>query len=279
MNADDRGRPARALPIVDADSNDADSTDADSTGERFSVAASRALDHHTISEHEVPGLILMEHASIGIAWECRARLGEPAPSSPPRIDLYCGPGNNGGDGIACARHLFNLGLDVLIWELVASREGGSDAERQRRIARRMEIPIVDASSRLPAERDPPALRVDAIFGTGLSRPADGVFRAAIERLNDRTAPVVAVDVPSGLDADRGVPLGPTVEATVTVTLGLPKRGFLAKGVERFTGELRCVPIGASRRLLPGGLPAFPPVPRRLTGAGDRFLVHEDPPTP
>jgi len=136
----------------------------------------------------------------------------------------------------------------------------------------MGILVLDAAGELPAEGALPHLRVDAIFGTGLARPPAGIHRRAIERLNAESAPILAVDTPSGFDADRGAPLGVAVEAEVTVTLGLPKRGFLAPGAERFTGELRCVPIGVSRRFLPAGIPAFPPSPVPLGRAGDRFAI-------
>jgi NAD(P)H-hydrate epimerase len=236
----------------------------------FAVSRSRELDRRSIEEHRVPSLLLMEHASIGIALECLARL----PAAGARVEVVVGPGNNGGDGLACARHLQNAGVEVTIWELVppGARAPGSDPAVNLEIARRFGIPVIDASAHLPAPRALPDLRVDAIFGTGLARPPEGIHRLAIERLNAEAAPVLAVDVPSGFDADRGGALGAAVEAAVTVTLGLPKRGFLAPGAERFTGELRCVPIGVSRRLLPAGIPAFPPAPVLLRRAGGGFEV-------
>lgn len=241
--------------------------------DRFTRSCSRELDRHAIGEHGVPSLLLMEHASIGIAIECLRWL--PAhPARPARVEVLCGPGNNGGDGLACARHLFNSGVDVTIWELVPAgeRRAGSDAAVHLEIARRMGIRILPVSGALPPSDPPPELRIDAIFGTGLTRAPEGIHRLAIEHLVADPVPVLSVDIPSGLDADLGIPLERAVEATVTVTLGLPKSGFLAPGAGRFTGELRCVPIGVSWRDLPEGLPAFPPVPHRLRPAGDRFEI-------
>jgi len=251
--------------------------DAAEPDDPFAVSRSRELDRRAIEEHRFPSLLLMEHASIGIALECLARL----PAAGARVEIACGPGNNGGDGLACARHLHNAGVDVTIWELVApgARAAGSDPATHLEIARRIGIRVIDASARLPSPADLPDLRVDAIFGTGLARAPAGIHRLAIERLNAERAPVVAADVPSGFDADRGTPLGATVEAAVTVTLGLPKRGFLAPGAERFTGELRCVPIGVSRRLLPAGIPAFPPAPVPLAVVGGRFEIGGSAPEP
>ncbi len=235
---------------------------------QFSRESSRALDRVSIEEHGIKGLILMEHASIGIALAALERLPAPSKSSrAARVEVICGPGNNGGDGLAVARHLWNSGHEVVVWELVpeGKRRSGGDSWVQMEIVTRLEIEVIDASSALPPEGAlPPDLRIDAIFGTGLSRPPSGVFRAAIERLNRESVPVLAVDVPSGLDADRGVPLDIAVLAVETVTLGIPKRGFLTPGAERFTGTLRCVPIGASRRLLPPGIPGFPPAPHKLS---------------
>lgn len=252
----------------------------DERGEDFSAARSRELDRTAIEDHRTPSLLLMEHASIGLAVECLERL----PAAGARVEVLCGPGNNGGDGLACARHLSNAGVEVTVWELVppGARAAGSDPATELEIARRIGIPVIDASERLPAAGPLPHLRIDAIFGTGLSRPPAGIHREAIERLAAERALVLAVDVPSGLDADEGVPFGGAlhgiaVRATVTVTLGLPKRGFLAPGAERFTGELRCVPIGVSRRLLPAGFPAFPPAPVRLRARGGRFEVIESGP--
>lgn len=229
--------------------------------ERFLREASRALDRTAIEDCAIPSLLLMEHASIGLAIECLRRL----PPESGRVEISCGPGNNGGDGLACARHLRNAGVDVTILELLppGGRRAGSDPAVHLEIARRTGIRIVDASDG-PGPGAPTAdLCVDAIFGTGLSRPADGVFATAIERLLASPTPVLAADIPSGLDADTGAPIGPTVEAAVTVTFGIPKAGFLAPGAERFTGDLRCVPIGVPRKFLPDGFPAFPPVPHRL----------------
>ena len=225
----------------------------------LSVADARTLDRWSIERHRIPGLLLMEQASIGLALAVCDRV--PAKG---RVGVICGPGNNGGDGLAVARHLDNAGLEVVTIDLVgADRPRASDAGVQRTIAEALELPLLDT---LPEPLPAVDLWVDAIFGTGLSRPPEGILRAAIEALNESGVPILAVDVPSGLDADRGVPLEAAVRATETVTLGLPKRGFLTPEAEPFTGTLRYVPIGASWKLLPEGVPAFPPVPVPLPPA-------------
>lgn len=230
----------------------------------------RQLDRTAIEEFGIPGLLLMEHASIGAAQFAAKQLAALRPDGPrhPRralaessVLLVCGPGNNGGDGFAMARHLDNLGVRVSLWELVdpAGCDATSDAGHNRAIAASLGLALIPAWDSLPpAPVPPPDIIVDAVFGTGLSRPPTGQFQDAIRFMNDHPAPVLAVDVPSGLDTDLGTPLEQAVEARWTVTFGLMKRGFLRPGAARFTGPVFCVPIGVPRRLLPPGAPIFPP---------------------
>ncbi|MEM7168179.1 MAG: NAD(P)H-hydrate epimerase [Planctomycetota bacterium] len=228
-----------------------------------SAAESRHLDQVTIEEFGVPGLLLMEHASIGAATLALAALEESnIPHGRARVAVLCGPGNNGGDGYAVARHLHNAGVDVEIWDFVATVAEGTpqcDASMQRALARRWGIEFVDATAELPSgvEVD---LFVDALFGTGLSRaPADN-FAAAIRLVNDSGTPTLAIDIPSGLAADCGTPLGDAIRARWTATFGVVKKGFLAPRAGAFTGAVFCVPIGIPKELLPKDAPAFPPAP-------------------
>ncbi len=236
----------------------------------WSGAHSRALDRLAIEEYQIPSLLLMEHASIGIALQCLKQL----QTGDAFVEIVCGPGNNGGDGVAIARHLHNVGIEVQVWDLLPADRRSHDTDRavQIAIARRLGIPILDCSETLPESNRARDLRIDAIFGTGLKRPPRGIFRKAIEDLNRQTPPVLAVDLPSGLDSDSGLPQDLAVGATVTVTLGLPKRGFLAEGAALFTGALYCVPIGVSGNLLPTGVPAFPPLPHRVRRVGEDFEI-------
>ncbi|MFQ5654495.1 MAG: NAD(P)H-hydrate epimerase [Planctomycetota bacterium] len=224
----------------------------------------RDLDRIAIEELGIPGLILMEHASIGASLLAVDMLEAERPAGAPGAEVLvlCGPGNNGGDGYAIARHLANAGCLAEVWDLIppARIDPEGDAGRNRSILLAMGI------SPRPAHEGPPEVRsdidliVDGIFGTGLTRAPEGLFATCIEQINRSAAPILAVDIPSGLDADRGVPLGDAVEASSTATFGLIKQGFLARGARRFTGEVFCVPIGIPGSLLPPGTPAFPPAP-------------------
>lgn len=230
---------------------------------RLTAADSRELDRRAIEVHRIPGLILMEHASIGLAIGALELLGERgvAPEQA-RVEILCGPGNNGGDGLAVGRHLWNRGCRVTLLDLVPAggRPQGSDADRQREINDALGIPRIDASTGPPPLSPRASLRIDAILGTGISRPPGGALERGVRALLDERVPVLSVDLPSGLDPDRGEPLGATVRAARTITLGLPKQGLAHPSARPFTGAVSYVPIGAARTEIPANYPAFPPVP-------------------
>ena len=216
----------------------------------------RELDRRAIDEFGVPGIVLMENAGRGCA-ELLMRLN---PERRPTVVL-CGPGNNGGDGFVVARHLDNHGWPVRALLVAEKSPTGGDAAPNYRAAvatglvegplpdpARPDEPLIEAVFDFGPRRPPPWV-VDALFGTGLCRPpADGVGRV-IEWLNVTDFPVLAVDLPSGLDCDTGVPLGPTVRASRTTTFVAPKRGFLNPASKAWTGEVHVIDIGAPRRLI------------------------------
>lgn len=235
--------------------------------ERYDLGSPRtrcqALDRAAIDELGLPSMLLMEHASIGaalLALQALVELG--CATIGARVLVLCGPGNNGADGFAIARHLAQAGAQPEVWDLVdaARHSPTGDRARQRMWVERLGLPVEDVGDRLPAVVQPVDLVVDALFGTGLDRPPAGRYARAIDWLGQSTLPVLAVDLPSGLDADRGVPLGCAVRARWTATFGLIKRGFLAPGASAFTGQVFCVPIGLPRAWLPAGAPTFPPWP-------------------
>jgi NAD(P)H-hydrate epimerase len=156
------------------------------------------------------------------------------------VAVVCGPGSNGGDGLAAARHLANRGIDVrlhLALPADAYRDG-SDAATNLAIVRAMGIAVAEGGS-----LGRPALVIDALLGTGLSRDVRDPLRAAILEINAAGCPVLAVDVPSGLDANTGRVLGAAVRATVTATMVAPKVGFRLLDGPAHVGDVVIVDIG------------------------------------
>ena len=205
-------------------------------------AQAREIDQRAMTEFAIPGLVLMENAARGIA---EAALPLASPGAGPVV-LVCGPGNNGGDGFAAARHLANAGRDVCLVATVPDERypAGSDAAIQLVIARRMGLAFGDAHRLGDA-----VLIVDALFGTGLDRPVTGEFATWIQRMNDAPAPVLSVDIPSGLDADEGTVHGSCVHAAVTATMVAPKRGFCRGAGPKHVGRVVVVDIGAPAALI------------------------------
>ncbi len=231
-----------------------------SAAQLLTAAECRELDRRAIEEFAVPGLLLMEHASIGLAVAITDVCPPTNDSAPIRI--VCGPGNNGGDGYAAARHLTNARRSVDVHELIdpTTMAAESDAAVQREMLIRQGVTIVTHLDEFDQPVDDPCLWVDAIFGTGLTRPPSGRFAEAIEAMNSSPAPTLAVDIPSGLDADRGEPLEFAVQADWTITFGALKVGFTKPTAKRFLGALSLVPIGLPRALLETTAPGFPPIP-------------------
>ncbi|HMN40760.1 MAG TPA: NAD(P)H-hydrate epimerase [Phycisphaerales bacterium] len=228
----------------------------------FSRAQIRDLDRLAVEEFAMPSLLLMENAARGVASVIMEGL---QGAEDPSVLIVCGPGNNGGDGLAVARHLANRSVTVAILLAVPESRITGDARTNLAIARKMGIPIFDASaSPADALRDTqsrigdPMVITDALLGTGVDRPASGIFAELIAHMNTLKAKgstLVAIDVPSGLDCDTGLPAadtastGPAVEADLTIALAGVKAGFLSAAARRYVGELVVVDIGAPRALI------------------------------
>jgi NAD(P)H-hydrate epimerase len=215
----------------------------------LSRAEVRGIDARAAEELGLPTLVLMENAGRGAA----ALLGERAAAGA-RVVIACGPGNNGGDGGVVARHLDAWGYAVrVVWFAHPGRLSG-DAAVQFRI---LEASGIEQQA-WPGPVDPGWLDelfrgadwvVDGLLGTGLTRPVEGPMRAVIEAMNRSSKPILALDLPSGLDADTGRPQGVAIRATITATFVAPKLGFAAPGAEAFTGAVHVVEIGVPRRIL------------------------------
>jgi NAD(P)H-hydrate epimerase len=160
--------------------------------------------------------------------------------------VLCGGGNNGGDGYVAARLLRGAGRDARVVALVPPERLSPDARAVREQAQRAGVPIDDQEELVAFEAGVGDVVVDALLGTGLARAPEGAFAEAIARIEAARgsgARVLAVDVPSGLSADTGRPLGPCVRADATVTFGFQKRGLVLHPGPSFAGDVRVADIG------------------------------------
>ena len=203
-----------------------------SSRQSISVEAARAIDKDAVDRLEMPSLLLMENASRAVADFAR-RLGD-------RWVIFCGPGNNGGDGLAAARH---LGAAAEVYLMTAPHpERCPDAALQLRILRNAgwRIPVGELP---PVLEDPDVVLIDAMFGTGLSRALTETPSAWVRRFNECAGKKLAVDIPSGLHGDTGEVLGVACKVDVTITFEAAKHGLLAAGARDLVGDVQVVPLG------------------------------------
>lgn len=206
----------------------------------------RALDRLTIAGG-TPGYLLMERAGQGAVralFEVFPRLRRRGR----RAVVVCGKGNNGGDGFVVARWLRRRGLLVDVFLIGRPAEVGGDALRAMRAYRRGDGTIREIADAAGMERLGTALvgadvAIDAIFGTGLDKAVEGLHAAAIDAVNASGVPVFAIDIPSGLNADTGLPMGRVVEAAATATFGFGKVGQALYPGVCYCGRLVVVDIG------------------------------------
>lgn len=215
----------------------------------YTAAQTRALDRCAIEDHGTPGIVLMKRAGAAAYGELRRRW--PTARS---LTVLCGAGNNGGDGYIVAALARQQGLDSRALYLAEPRTLTGDAARAWQFARDAGVPIAPWSAAQDIVAD---VLVDALLGTGLTRPVAGDHAAAIAMLNGATAPVLAIDIPSGLDADTGAELGIAVRAAVTVT-------FIGRKLGLWTGR---GPVCAGEVVF-ASLDVPPEIYRQLPPAGE-----------
>lgn len=207
----------------------------------------RAFDTWAINTLGIPGMVLMENAGRSCAELICEKLKD---AIQPKVCVFCGTGNNGGDGYVIARHLINDGFDVTIVICGDPGKIKGDARTNLDILERMGGRIERLN---PADADLPeqvrsltagaALIVDGLFGTGLRGQLSDPYKRLIEAVNACDCPILAVDIPSGLDCDSGEPLGAAIEAAWTVTFVAVKKGFTSARAARYAGEIFVASIG------------------------------------
>ncbi len=217
----------------------------------LTAEAMREVDRTAIEELGIPSLVLMENAAIGVV-DAIGEIYEDAESAA----IFCGPGNNGGGGLAIARHLAVRGYDVEIFLAAGKRGMRGDAEVQLGICRRQGLSIQDIITEddvveaLEQAREMDVI-VDALFGIGLSSPLEGVLADLVEGLNDLPLPRISVDLPSGLHGSRPEPLGPHIRADLTVTFAAPKLAHVLPPASDAVGELVVADLGIPTELVEG----------------------------
>jgi NAD(P)H-hydrate epimerase len=209
----------------------------------------RELDRRAIEEYGVPGVVLMENAGRGSA-ELLSALGVRGP-----VVICCGKGNNGGDGFVIARHLDNRQVPIKVLLFGRPEDLAGDAAINYHIIAKAGLPIASLGlqpsddEKLCQELAPAEWIVDALFGTGLMGSVRPPFNRVIAAINDSSARVLAVDIPSGLDCDTGQPLGSSVRAEHTATFVGLKKGFANTEAQAWLGRVHIIDIGMPRRLI------------------------------
>ena len=192
-----------------------------------SASQMQNLDRRAIQEFGIPGVVLMENAGRATVEALDKYFPE---INFKKVIIFAGSGNNGGDGFVIGRHLLNRGVDVSAFLLTKKEKVTGDALRNMELYQKLspiqELHRQDDLAKFQLQIKQGDLIIDAIFGTGLNSDVVGLYRDLIDYINVLPAPVVAVDVPSGIDASTGKIMGTAICADLTVTFGLPKIGLL-----------------------------------------------------
>ena len=211
----------------------------------------REIDRLALEKWGMPSLLLMENAALNAVAVVLDTLENQlliAPSQA-KVTLLCGSGNNGGDGYAIARHLHHWGVEVAVLALQSPDAMTGDARINALICQRMRLPItlIDNPAQVTDACAKQDVVIDALLGTGFHRPVREPIRSIIAAINGLDQPcVVAIDVPSGLNADTGQPCDIALHADVTVTFVDRKVGFDAPSAADYLGQVHIADIGVGQ---------------------------------
>ena len=206
----------------------------------------RQIDKKATQRYGIPPIVLMENAAIVSAF-CVLQMIEAGQGN---VMLFCGQGNNGGDGFACARHLVNRGLNVKIYFVGKKEKLSSEAKINYQILQKLGQKILKPRfTLLKRELSKVDLIVDALLGIGLNSKVREPFYSLIQLVNNSKKPILSLDIPSGLDATSGEVRGIAVRAKRTITFGLFKNAFLNSRAKEYTGRVTIGDISLPRQLL------------------------------
>ena len=213
----------------------------------LTAAQTREADATTLQEEGITSVELMERAAKAFTGWFENKF---QPSE--EVFIFCGPGNNGGDGLAVARLLHQRSYQVQVYIVGDTAKASDDFKTNLK-----RLPEDIKPQHIQEEQDIPELPlcacvIDALFGTGLTRPVTGLYEEVVEQLNNSGACIISVDMPSGLYTDSQTPEGSTiVKAEYTISFQLPKLAFFLPQHEEHVGEWHVVPIGLSERYIAG----------------------------
>lgn len=205
----------------------------------------RKIDEYSIKNLGIPGCVLMENAGVGIMDIFKKLFIEVEGIY---VTILCGKGNNGGDGFVLARHLLNHGAGVSVFLLGNKSEIKGDAKINFSVAEKIKVSIVELENsksliKLKKSLLDSDVVVDAIFGTGFKGSVKGIAKEVIEMTNEFAPFVISIDCPSGLDCDNGQIGGKCIQADLTATMALMKRGLLLYPGRNYAGEIHVIDIG------------------------------------
>ena len=217
----------------------------------LNAAQMREADRRTIDDIGIPSLVLMENAGRQAVAAMEAVYSDLAER---QVAVLCGRGNNGGDGFVIARTLLQRGVSVSVFLIGRVAEVRGDARVNLEILGRLGLTVVEVADSQAwelhfSEVSDCTLIVDAIFGTGLNAPIAGFIESVITDVNASGIPVVAIDLPTGLSADLPEPIGPSIEAGLTVTLAAPKLPLVLPPGELRAGDIVIADIGIPNEVL------------------------------
>src|SRR5436190_9391548 len=231
----------------------------------LNAAQMRDADRQTIEEIGIPSMVLMENAGRQVVAALEAAYDD---LQDRHVAVLCGRGNNGGAGFVVARMLYQRGRDVSVFVIGSLKDIKGDARLNVEILGRLSMTVVEIAGEQGwelhfSEISKCDLIVDAIFGTGLKEPLAGMLETVAADINASGIPVTAVDLPSGLSADHAEPIGDSIRAHITVTLGAPKLPLVLPPGEARAGNIVVADIGIP-----------PEVIENLTGPRIELLTRE-----
>jgi len=206
--------------------------------ESISCQEMKEIDSYAINTVGIPSIVLMENAALKVINNIDLNFNN--------FTVVCGRGNNGGDGLAVARHLIIKGKKVRIYIVGDIKNGTEDFNINLSILKNLKAEIINIKNekellQLKEDLSVSDTTIDALFGIGLKRNIEGLYFEVIKMINNESKQIISVDIPSGIDGDTGKPMGICVKADKTVTFHKMKKGLLNCG--NYTGEIIVEDIG------------------------------------